>query len=502
MDNRRHFLRSLLAAPVIGAGCAHSASQSQKTPAATSGALVPAYVPPAGSPRRVIHLVADGMSSGTLACADHYSQIHRGRRLTWFELLRRDDVQVAVMDVRSQNSLVTDSSASSSAWGSGVRIPNGKVNQASNGRPLVTLFELLGEAGWKRGLVTTTEITHATPAGFAASVKSRSDAEDIAAQYLERRVDLALGGGRKYFLADQRKDKRDLRAAYREAGYAVLETPQDLRQAPRDQRWIGIFASSHLPFLVDQRGGLTKVDPTPSLAEMTTAALKQFADSERFVLQVEGGRVDHGAHNNDAAASILELIAFDEALDVCLEFQKEHPDTLLVMTTDHGTGNPGLNGMGDNYAKSSELFRNVSKMKQSLPEIITRINLAETPKDKLAVLKQSAGYSPSTRRLDLLQPFLQKKGYSLFDGLNSDLGALGQVLGNHFGISFTSTAHTSDHVPVLAVGPGADQFRGFVENTQIFDHYLAFAGIRFHNPQERLVAAVDAWAGTVDGHHV
>jgi alkaline phosphatase len=198
----------------------------------------------------------------------------------------------------------------------------------------------------------------------------------------------------------------------------------------------------------------------------------------------------------------LELIAFDEALDVCLQFQKEHPDTLLVMTTDHGTGNPGLNGMGDNYGKSSELFRNVSKMKQSLPEIITRINLAETPKDKLAVIKKSTGYSPSDRRLDLLQPFLQKKGYSLYDGLNSDLAALGQVLGNHLGISFTSTAHTSDHVPVLAVGPGADQFRGFVENTQLFDHYLTFAGIQFHNPQERLVAAVDAWAGSDAEHHV
>jgi len=503
MDTRRRFLKSLLAAPVLGAGCAHVDSKTGIHKATTG--TVPAYIAPPGSPRRIIHLVADGMSSGTLACADHYSQIQRGRRLTWFEMLRRDDVRVGVMDVRSQNSIVTDSSASASAWGSGVRIPNGKVNQTSKGRPLVTLYELLGEAGWKRGLVTTTEITHATPAGFAACVKSRADAEDIAAQYLERRVDLALGGGRKYFLSDQRKDKRDLRIAFREAGYAVLETPKDLEKAPLDQRWIGLFSAGHLPFLVDQKGGLTQVDPTPPLADLTRAALRNLVNSERFILQVEGGRVDHGSHNNDAAAAVWEMIGFDEALDVCLEFQREHPDTLLVMTTDHGTGNPGLNGMGDNYGQSSKLFRNVSRMRQSLPEIISRLQLAETPAAKLAVLKESTGYTPSTRRMDQLQPFLQKKGYALYDGLNSEVGALGQMLGNHLGVSFTSTAHTSDHVPVLAVGPGADRFRGFVENTEIFDHYVEFAGIRFHNPQESLLAAQEAFLGGFDSampHHV
>jgi hypothetical protein len=64
-------------------------------------------------------------------------------------------------------------------------------------------------------------------------------------------------------------------------------------------------------------------------------------------------------------------------------------------------------------------------------------------------------------------------------------------MANHLGVSFTSTAHTSDHVPIHALGPQADRFRGFVENTQIFDHYMDFAGIRFRNPQEKLVAGVE-----------
>jgi alkaline phosphatase len=501
MDNRRrHFLQSLLAAPLVGAGCAHSPSKTGK--AQGENPVLPAYVPSPGSPRRVIHLVADGMGSGILACANHHSQIHRGRRLTWFELLRRPDLQVGTMDVRSQNSLVTDSSASASAWGSGVRIPNGNVNQDSRGRPLLTLYELLGEAGWKRGLVTTTEITHATPSGFIASVKNRDDAEGIAVQYLDRKVDVALGGGRKFFLSKERKDKRDLLADFRKAGFAVLQSPTDLASAPGDGRWLGVFSSSHIPYVVDQKGGLTRPDPAPSLAEMTRAALRQLAASERFILQVEGGRVDHGCHNNDAAAAILEMIGFDEALDVCLEFQKEHPETLLVMTSDHSTGNPGLNGMGDHYGQSPMLFRNISGMRQSFGEILNRLKLAEKTSDRLAILKESTGYTPSSRRVDALTPFVQKKGYSLFDGLNSDLGALGQVLANHLGVSFTSTAHTSDHVPIHALGPQAERFRGFVENTQVFDHYMDFAGIRFRNPQEKLITGVEVTPRVTRTHWV
>lgn len=483
MNDRREFLKSLAVAPVLAAaGCAT---------ARPTAAVRPRPLP-VDAPRNIIHLVVDGLGSGTLACADHYSQLERGRRLTWFELVRRKDVHSGVMDVRSQSSLVTDSSASSSAWGSGVRIPNGKVNQTSDGRELVTLYELLSQGGWKRGLVTTTEITHATPAGFAACEGSRGDGEKIAEQYLTRHVDLLLGGGRDHFAADKRKDKRDLLGDFKAAGYTVLKSPEDLRAAPVDRPLLGVFSGGHIPYVVDQQGGMTKPGRTPSLAAMARAALDRLRRHERFVLQVEGGRVDHGAHANDGAAAILEFISFDEAVDVCLEFQREHPDTLLVITTDHATANPALNGMGDGYNGSNKLFRNVRKMRQSSGEILKRLQTAENTGQRIARLKESTGYTASARRMKLLEPYLQKKGQPLFDALGSDSAALGQLLGNHLGISFTSSNHTSDHVPVLALGPGAERFRGFLENTEIFGHYLEFAGIRFRNPQEPLVAAVEA----------
>ena len=485
MNDRRSFLKSLVSAP--------AAASIAATPSATAS---PSNHPRpsgqrslhSGTPRRILHLVVDGMSSGILACANQFSELDRGRPLTWFRLIDQPSTRQAVMNVRSQNSLVTDSSASSCAWGSGVRIPNGKVNQSSKGEKLVTLYELLGQAGWKRGLVTTTEITHATPAGFIACVSARSSGEDIATQYLERRIDLALGGASNHFRADKRKDKRDLLGDFRRLEYAVLRTPSDLASAPRDQRWLGVFSEGHIPYVVDQRGGLTKVPPVPSLAAMTRAALRRFSKEDRFILQVEGGRVDHGCHSNDAAAAIHEMIAFDEAIDVCLEFQKEQPDTFLLITTDHATANPGLNGIGETYEKTNATFRNVRKVRQSIGEILNRLRTAENRMQAAVRLQESTGYAASNRRMETLEPFLKKRGYALFDAFNSDTCALGQVLANHTGIAFTSGNHTSDYVPVLALGPGSDRIEGFIQNTELFGHYLDFAGLSFRNPQEPLVA--------------
>ena len=488
MNDRRTFLKSLVTAPAVSTLAASTPSTvaaSAETGRPDSARNRPL---PSGTPRRIIHMVADGMSSGILACANQFSELDRGRPLTWFQLIDQPSTRQAVMNVRSQNSLVTDSSASSCAWGSGVRIPNGKVNQTSKGQKLVTLYELLGQSGWKRGLVTTTEITHATPAGFIACVSARANGEDIATQYLERRIDLALGGASNHFRADKRKDKRDLLGDFRRLEYAILRSPSDLASAPRDQRWLGVFAEGHIPYVVDQKGGLTKVAPVPSLAAMTRAALRRFSTEDRFVLQVEGGRVDHGCHNNDAAAAIHELIAFDQAIDVCLEFQREHPDTFLLITTDHATANPGLNGIGDSYDKTNATFRNLKKVRQSVGEILDRLRTAESRAQAAARLQESTGYAASNRRMETLEPFLKKKGYALFDAFNSDTCALGQVLANHTGIAFTSGNHTSDYVPVLALGPGSDRIDGFIQNTEIFGHYLDFAGLSFRNPQEPLVA--------------
>ncbi|MHC1765777.1 MAG: alkaline phosphatase [Verrucomicrobiia bacterium] len=492
-------------------------------------------------PRHIIHLVADGMSVGTLTCADHFSRILRGRGSTWMDLYSRPEARGGWMNMRSLNSLVTDSAAASSSWGCGTRVMNGRLNQMRDGRDLTPLYTLYGDNGWRCGLVTTAEITHATPAGFAANTNDRGKAEIIAAQYLQRKIDILLGGGRKFFDPKVRADKRDLLAEYQCAGYTVMTKRQELEDAATDRRWLGVFDGSHLPFTLDHRLDTKKRDLVPTLAAMTARALEWLGRSSHFILQVEGARVDHAAHNSDAAAAFYDQIAFDEAIDVCLDFQKNVPDTLLVITTDHGNSNLGLNGMGDSYTQSPTLFRNLLQARRSFPEILSLVRKSETVKigdylskdekaralnpeahpDKPPVIKagdkkdkevvfvkpikeiieivyESTGYKLSERRAARLAPFLAKKGAPLYEGLNSETAALGQIMANHVGVGFTGSAHTSDFVPILAIGPGSEHFQGFVENTDVFYRYLSFGKVDFRNPREPEIVESLPAAGSVE----
>ena len=459
-----------------------------------------AEVKPGQRPNKIIHLVADGMSVAVLSMADQLSQLSRKRGLSWLALHRQPGAQHGLMDMASLNSLVTDSSAASSSWGSGSRIVNGTVNILPDGRELTTLYELFGQAGWKRGLVTTTEITHATPAGFAAKGLRREAAESIATQYLERGVEVLLGGGRKFFEKDKRKDKRDVYADYKAKGYALLNAAADLSTAPLEKPWLGTFAASHLPFSVDHAHDAKLAKDVPTLAVMTGRALEKLSRYERFILQVEGGRVDHGCHSNDAAGALFDQIAFDEALDVCLEFQRKQPDTLIVITTDHSTGNPGLNGAGLRYSLSPYLFSNLLNVSSSFQVLLKELGISmdtlvpskpvEDFKKVAAIINAGTGYEVSANRARQFVPFLKQKGETTYGQMNSVTGQLGQLLANYCGIGWTSGAHTSDYVPITALGPGSERFAGFIKNTDIFRHYTDLAGIDFRNPEAPATAHI------------
>lgn len=532
MINRRGFLNgasSLAAAAIAFPNISRAADKT------VSGK-------PGQKPRRIIHMVSDGMSAGTLTCAEHLSHIVRGRGTSWVSLYNNPAARFGLMNTRSLNSLVTDSSAAASAWGSGTRIINGVVNQTGNGESLKHLYEILGDSRWVRGLVTTTEITHATPAGFASSVSSRDKATDIAKQYLKGKVDVLLGGGAKFFDKTYRLDKRDLFKEFSDAGYVVMNKPAELAVAPTNKRWLGLFSRSHLPFTVDHVHDSKLLSSIPTLATMAAAALRRLEGESRFILQVEGGRVDHGCHNNDAAAALYDQIAFDEAIDVALEFQKRDPETLIVITTDHGNGNLALNGSGDAYGQSTWQFRNLQDVKQSFATMLKPLNrlpavdepdfekddAAEkkkedaksaaqkerekvenkikeenvaTPTEIIQIVEAGTGYKMPYRKAELLRDSLTNTAEALYDARKSETAALGDVMANYLSVAFTGTAHTGDFVQITAIGPGAERFQGYIQNTDIFGHYLEFADVDFRNPQEPLIEARGPEARDVESIH-
>ncbi len=319
---------------------------------------------PAGKVRGVVFMVSDGMSPGVLTLAEAYSKLTRHHGTQWWSLLNDRKAARGLMDTASANSMVTDSAAASSSWGGGQRVNNGSINVDPNGKEVSPIAEILKKKGVRIGLVSTATITHATPAGFAASVSKRGEEDDIAPQYLDR-VDVLLGGGSGHFSSKDRADQRDLSGEFAKAGYGVVSNRDGLIAA-REDKLLGTFTRGHLPFSIDRDNNQAMAAAVPTLTEMAQAALARFLGGDRsFLLQIEGARIDHAAHLNDIGALLNEQLAFDDALAAVLVMIGKRDDILLVVTSDHGNSNPGLCGMGNGYAESTQRFARVANMKAS-----------------------------------------------------------------------------------------------------------------------------------------
>lgn len=457
-------------------------------------------------PKNVIFLVSDGMSIGVPSLAEFFSRRVRTGGTIWYELLADPTATHGHFETHSLDSLVTDSAAASSAWGSGSRVANGALNTLPDGTRLTPLAPLLHDAGHRVGLVTTTTMTHATPAGFAVAVPTRSDEPAIAAQYLGV-VDVLLGGGREHFDPARRKDQRDLLGEYHAAGYTCCQSRTELLATGAPQRLLGLFGEGHLPYTIDHRNEADLTERIPTLAEMTRIALTSLAATDRgFLLQVEGGRVDHAAHANDAAALFWDQLAFDDAVRVAIDFAHQREDTLVVVTSDHGNSNPGLNGMGD----STGAFARLAQARVSydrLRDLVRQAEHADRVDAVHEVFKTQLGITVDGDEARVLADAYGGQLPLLLHRQHRNLvGVLGQVLGNYTGIGWTGTSHTADLVLLTATGPGAELFTGLQRNTAAFRHLATNFDLKHENPTMSPTVAVRPAARqaapTVDAHWV
>jgi alkaline phosphatase len=330
-------------------------------------------------------------------------------------------------------------------------------------------------AGKRIGLVTTATVYDATPAAFALHAKSRRDSQALVDQLLALEPDVLMGGGREYFLPEQaggkRKDGKDIIAAFRARGHHVARTPADLAGA--GPKLLALFAEDDMEFEVDR-------DPArePTTAEMAVAALKALEQQspKGFVLLIENENIDTAGHRNDAASLMRALWAFDDAVKVALEFQRRHPETLVIVTGDHETG-----GFSPTYAlkdlssvSSSNRFYSGDEQLRMLERITMSFDAVN---DKL-------GKSPTGEALDqlLAQHF---PGFRLDPDLRAQIlggktdernfsyvphNALGRMVARQTGYYWGTSGHTPEPVLVGAMGPGAELFRGYQDNTDFGRH--------------------------------
>jgi alkaline phosphatase len=436
-----------------------------------------------GRVKNIIFMVSDGMSAGVPSLADEFGKLVRGKGAFWHQLLQSPEATLGFFDMAALNSLVTDSASASSSWGSGSRIFNGQINVLPDGTRLTPIAQIVKQAGRKVGLVTTTRITHATPAGFAAVQPKRDDEDDIAPQYLNV-VDVLMGGGLRHFAPNRRRDGKDLIKTYQDAGYAYWNTRDQVISNARPEKVLGLFYDSHVPYTVDHLNSDTLRRTVPTLAEMTRKALEILGNAPNgFLLQVEGGRVDHAAHANDAAGIMWDQLAFDDAIEVVYEFASKRDDTLVIITSDHGNSNPGLNGMGGEYEASNKAMALLQHAKCSFEELPNKLRSANSADDMRNILKEQLGIEINGEEANALAGALKGTLPPIWNRQHRSLqGLLGQILSNYNGYGWVGTSHTADYTWITALGTGREEFHGLIRNTDAFYKMLKLFGLSHKNP--------------------
>ena len=288
--------------------------------------------------KNVILLIGDGMSASQITSYRLLKEGPNGR-------IAVDNFPISgIVLTHSADAIITDSASSATAYSTGSKTKNGFLGVDQEGRILENLTEKLDNFGFVSALISTSEVTHATPAAFSSHVDSRRNTDEISSQMLESKVATILGGGRKFFLSAEnggkRKDERDLLEEAKKSHKILMHKHElDISGITPSDRILGLFADEHLR---DEENP-DNHSSEPTLTEMLRFSLERAEAAidnqcRGSFIMVEGSQVDWAGHANNIDYLERELKEFDEATRYALEYAKKNPDTLVVVTADHETG--------------------------------------------------------------------------------------------------------------------------------------------------------------------
>jgi alkaline phosphatase len=239
---------------------------------------------------------------------------------------------IGLINTTSSREDITDSAAGATAFASGIKTYNGAVGVADDSTEVKNLVEIVSKHNIKTGVISTSSIQHATPAGFYAHAINRGLYEDIAADMVDSDIDFFAGGGTKFF--NKRKDGENLLDALKVKGFNIDTTALGKFSGIKSySKMAYLLAENHLDPVAKGRG-----DYLPKATELGIKFLNKDADKSSFFLMVEGSQIDWGGHANDADYLISELIDFDDAIGKALDFAEKDGNTLVIVTADHETG--------------------------------------------------------------------------------------------------------------------------------------------------------------------
>lgn len=450
----------------------------------------------AKAPKYVFFFIGDGMGFNQVMSTQYYLKQCEGE-LGITPLCFAQFPYTGMATSYSGSSDVTDSAAGGTALATGNKTKNGTIGMAVDQKtPVTSIAEMAYRKGVRVGVTTSVTINHATPSSFYAHQKSRNDYYEIGTQLPTSGFHFFAGGSLAENTNPDDKSAPKLYDLVEKAGYTIVRGYDEYEKLGDDaekvvliQKEAAAAKEDAIPYAIDAREG----DLT--LQQITKAAIDHLYDKrhkEGFFLMVEGGKIDYACHANDAAAMLLEVVNFDNAIQIAYEFYKQHPkETLIVISADHETGGLAL-GTGS-YALNFNVLQSQKVSKAGFSRIINQ--LRHDTKDNVSweqvkqALTENFGFWDTVKLSERDEKALYQEYERSFTGdkkvqmaeslyfRDEPISALAvKIIDRIAMVSWPISSHTAGYVPIFAIGNGAEQFVGQMNNIDIPKKIAAIAG--------------------------
>lgn len=419
-------------------------------------------------------------------------------------------------------SFAPDSASTATSIATGFKTWSGSINVSEDfTQEYETIAEKLkAQKDYKIGVISSVNINHATPAAFYAHQASRNDYYEIGLELVESGFDYFAGGALLQPTGEE-EDQEDLYKLAEEAGYKVVKTQADAEALTADDGK-ALVIDEHLADGDAMSYDMDLEEGQWALADYVEKGIEVLDNDNGFFMMVEGGKIDWACHANDAASTIHDTLALDEAVAEAVEFYNQHPDeTLILVTGDHETGGltigyagtdydtflTNFNNQKISYAKFDEEyvagykenktdFETVMKDVTELFGLKAPVSAEEETQQKDSADKHPESEDDGTLVMTQYEYDKLKEAYETTMTRTGEEEEFGQdeyvkygsyepltvtithILNNKSGINFGSYAHTGLPVEVFAQGVGQESFEGYYDNTDIFDKMAALTGVK------------------------
>jgi alkaline phosphatase len=422
----------------------------------------------------------------------------------YYGQLSFDDMPyMALVGTSGVESIITDSANSMHAYTTGHKSSNNALGVYGSrakdhlAHPKVeNITELIKrKTRMSVGIVTDAEVEDATPAAMVAHTRRRSDKDLIAEQLFRSRADVIMGGGSAYFIpkgpGSKRKDDKDLLSAFKSDGFKLAMTDTEMKAAaadPKTTKLLGLYNLDNMDGALDRlflkKGSIAQFPEQPDLTDMTRAALKVLSRNKNgFVLMVESGLIDKASHPLDWERSVYNTIMLSNAVQVAKDFAAQSKDTLIIVTPDHTHG-VSIVGTVDDDKPGKDMRDKIGVYEDAgfpnYPAAGPDGYPATVDVSKRLVMTYGNTpdyYETFKPRLDgPLVPAVRDKDGNAIPNPASNLPGAVLRTGN-LPRSADQGTHTADDGVLTAMGPGADKFHGFIDNTVVFRNIVDALGL-------------------------